>query len=393
MTTTRTDLAPGQAVPLSGYLPTLDGWRAVAVLLVVAAHNIHSETLLWWQKLPLGSLGVSIFFGLSGLLICTRLIEEHRQRGRISLRGFYVRRAFRIFPPAWAFLAALAVLTAAGVLAVHWSEFVGSLGFCRNYYPGDTVRWYTGHFWSLAVEEHFYLFFPALLVCCGPRRALWISATLALAVAAWRGVDTRQHLFERLWPGAGGTYRTDLRLDGLLGGCCAALLLDRYPTLFRRLLAPPVVVLLVVGVLATMHPRVPFPHFWCSLLIPWFLAGTVLWPASALSRVLEWQPLRWVGRLSYSLYLWQQLWFVGAGNHLAPALRPFQSWPWNFAALFGCAAASYYLLERPMIRLGHRLARPVSPGREDTVPARSEGSKVESDPVVGITEARKFVQA
>jgi peptidoglycan/LPS O-acetylase OafA/YrhL len=100
-----------------------------------------------------------------------------------------------------------------------------------------------------------------------------------------------------------------------------------------------------------------------AFTIPWMLAGTVLRPAGALGRALESAPLRWVGRLSYSLYLWQELFFVKRHANLASALTPLQSWPYNVVALLACAAASYYLLERPLTRLGHRLATPATPGR------------------------------
>jgi peptidoglycan/LPS O-acetylase OafA/YrhL len=84
-----------------GYLPTLDGWRAIAVLCVILFHDsLHSYGVLstaWFHEH--GSFGVDIFFGISGLLICSRLLEEEDKYGRISLRRFYVRRAFRILPP------------------------------------------------------------------------------------------------------------------------------------------------------------------------------------------------------------------------------------------------------------------------------------------------------
>src|SRR4051812_39674608 len=151
---------------LTGHLPTLDGWRGVAVLMVIVFHALASPYPVFR---PLGGLGVSIFFALSGLLICNRLLAEFGRGGRIDLPGFYVRRAFRILPPAFAYLAALAALGAATP-----PELGSCLLFWRNYYTGG--GWCTGHFWSLAVEEHFYLFFPVLLAWAGPRRALPLAA-------------------------------------------------------------------------------------------------------------------------------------------------------------------------------------------------------------------------
>src|SRR5579859_7269324 len=93
-------------------IPTLDGLRAVAILIVMVAHVFHDNVRL----LALGHMGVLIFFALSGYLITTRLLAEYRSSGRISLRDFYLRRAFRILPPALAYLGVVSVLSALGLV-------------------------------------------------------------------------------------------------------------------------------------------------------------------------------------------------------------------------------------------------------------------------------------
>src|SRR5580658_2221304 len=100
----------GRPLPirLKGYLPTLDGWRAVAILAVIVWHlTMYAPKSHRWLVLDvlLGTKGVELFFGISGLLITSRLLEEWRTRGSVSLRQFYIRRAFRILPPAFAYLA------------------------------------------------------------------------------------------------------------------------------------------------------------------------------------------------------------------------------------------------------------------------------------------------
>ena len=133
----------------SAYLPTLDGWRAIAVALVVLCHLAEGQAP--WRDAS-GDLGVSIFFGISGYLICTRLLDEDRSRGRISLRRLYLRRAFRILPPAFAYLTAITLLALLGVFHLSLLEVAAAALFFRNYVPGN---WDSSHFWSLAVEEHF----------------------------------------------------------------------------------------------------------------------------------------------------------------------------------------------------------------------------------------------
>jgi peptidoglycan/LPS O-acetylase OafA/YrhL len=354
-----------EAGPLTGYIPTLDGWRAVAVLLVILFHAVGEQGPAWLRAFPFGFLGVDIFFALSGFLICTRLLEEQRRRGHISLSGFYIRRAFRIFPPAWIYLAALAALAGVGALSITRSEMAGCLLLFRNYYPSGQ-HWYTIHFWSLAVEEHFYFFFPALLAWYGRDigRARWVVLFLALLVAVVRSCDFAiLELFKGRLPA--GTFfwtRTHVRLDALLWGCFAAMTVERHRERLARWISSPALTVLLFATAAGAF-FVPLSLTWRSLLLPWMVAGTALRPGTWLGVVLESSPMRWVGRLSYSLYLWQQLFCVGELTNRSEVLAPLQAWPWNAPALFVCAATSYYLIERPLIRLGHRLAKPTSEGR------------------------------
>jgi peptidoglycan/LPS O-acetylase OafA/YrhL len=337
------------AARLAGHLPTLDGWRAVAILLVIVSHQPQFASP---RVKALGPVGVSLFFGLSGLLICNRLLAERQRHGRNDLVGFYVRRAARILPPALGYLAVLAALTAAGVLAVAGPDLRACLLFYRNYAGGG---WYTDHFWSLAVEEHFYLAFPALLALAGPRRCTAAAVGLALAVTAWRWADGHWGLITGTpdWPKP--YYRTDCRLDELLLGCAAALIAERYADRLRGWLAQAAGAA-GLALLAARVAGAPVPGLALAALVPWALLGTVVRPRGPLGRVLEWAPLAWVGRMSYSLYLWQQLFFVAYPGNRAAGLGWLQDWPWNALGLPACAAASHYLLERPLTRLGRALA-------------------------------------
>ncbi len=296
-----------------GYLPTLDGWRAIAILGVMVAHGtagllgvdgaFANDRLYALSRY--GAMGVDVFFGISGFLICSRLIEEHRARGRINLKGFYIRRFFRILPPYFALLAALALLSAVGVFAISGGELLSSVLFLRNYFaPAAPGGWYTGHLWSLAVEEHFYLLWPGLLVLWGVRRARWGCAALSLLLAAWRVAEFRLEIGETLIPGLGFYTRTDIRLDALLWGCWFALMASDPHTRERltRLLSVPVWLGALGALVAVLAVQPPLAMLWQSLLIPCLVIGTVLRPASMVGRVLEMSGMRWIGRMSYSLY-------------------------------------------------------------------------------------------
>jgi peptidoglycan/LPS O-acetylase OafA/YrhL len=222
----------------SGYLPTLDGWRAIAIAGVLLDHatveifrNSSAHSFL-----RTGPNGVSVFFAVSGFLICSRLLEEKQLTGTISLKGFYLRRACRILPAAFAYLAVVGALGVFGVLTVTPLEWASCFLFFRNYLSPDWIRagWggYTIHYWSLAVEEHFYLLWPALLAFFGRVRAGYVAAILAVTVAVWRWWDFHHHWMDRYDPGLLFGTRTDVRLDGLLLGCLAALILAE-PTVAR----------------------------------------------------------------------------------------------------------------------------------------------------------------
>jgi len=341
------------------HLPTLDGWRAVAILAVLGCHA-HWPTVELNRLAPYGAMGVSVFFALSGFLITRRLMEEWRAAGRIDGESFYARRAFRILPPMLVYLAVVSLLG----LGLHWipmdlGQLAASLFFYRNYLTAPvTQAWYTGHFWSLAVEEHFYLIWPVLLWMAGLRRARWLAPALALAVAVWRVADSRYDWIGRLDPALRGSVaRTDYRLDILLYGCAVALIWDdpRVQSILRRIGGS---LLALAAAVAAVCCQVWTPPGYLTMvaismaLLP---AATVAKPRSWAGRVLEMPVLAWVGRMSYSLYIWQQLFLPPSG--LPQPLGMWQRGPWNLAAIFACAALSYYLVERPAMAFGKRLRR------------------------------------
>jgi peptidoglycan/LPS O-acetylase OafA/YrhL len=354
------------------HIPTLDGWRAVAVLAVVFYHSLHhglTPGTIWFHLATRAHLGVDVFFAISGFLICGKLLDELRRTGTISLTHFYIRRCFRILPPVLLYLLVLALLTACGWLNTAPWEFASTLFFVRNYFPvfhGGEVGVFTAQFWSLAVEEHFYLLWPGVLLLIGPRirRIASVAVLLALAIFAWRTIDAANGW---LIPyGSNVDSKTDTRLDALLWGCLAAVV---YPKLVRALegfdkrhlrglLWLPLLVLAGMVILAK-----PFMlRSLCeAILFPSLLLSTALAPGSWLGRLLELPAIRWIGRMSYSIYIWQELVMFSAKPAYSP-LHHLEYFPINLATILLTACASYYLVERPMIRLGHRLT-PAGPSR------------------------------
>ena len=359
--------------PKKGYLPTLDGWRAVAISAVIADHASgympQAKSSGIFAVSRVGPNGVSLFFAISGFLICSRLLEEFDTFGKVSLRGFYVRRASRILPAAMTYLVVIGLLGTCGIVSLSSAEWLSSILFFRNYLPSALIDkgWggYTIHFWSLAVEEHFYLIWPTLFVLYGPRRSRWIASGLALLIACWRTWDFRHQIVDHHTTGLLFGSRTDVRLDGLLLGCLAAILVTDPATkdVFRSILRPSVWIVLVIAYVSVqVYYRRHYYTLVESALLAAIVASTVLYPQTAVGRFLELSWMRWIGRISYSLYLWQQLFLLPGAKDGWMRLQRF---PLNLILLATIAVLSYEFVERPLIRLGHRLAPPLTPGRED----------------------------
>ena len=357
----------------SEYIPTLDGWRAIAILSVVGCHlsdGLFAPTGLWpstelFTLTRYGAFGVDLFFGISGYLITSRLLRARESGVGARLRGFYVRRFFRILPPYLLFVAVLAVLAAGGWVPASGRELLSCVFFLRNYlFPASAGGDYTGHLWSIAVEEHFYLIWPLLLLSVGARRGFWLAGAGAIGVAIWRAFEFRHQWVAGLLPGVGFWPRTDIRLDGLLAGAVLALGMEQVELHARvsaltqggRGLVAPLLVLVCLGA------QPPFFHFWVAGLIPLALAATVLHPETKGARWLEMRPLVWVGRISYSLYLWNSFFMLTPETPRALGMR-LQEYPWQVPLTFAAAYASYRWVERPLIRWGYRVAPAADTGR------------------------------
>jgi len=297
--------------------------------------------------------GVDIFFSLSGYLICTLLLEEKDNTATISLSKFYLRRAFRILPPILVYIGVIYALSlsASVALPVTGREIPAVLFFARNYVSGE---WYTGHFWSLAVEEHFYLVIPVFLLLLPRKAAIRVSILLVVICISVRWYELAHNLFPKPAP----QLRTENRVDALLWGAILALLLTSPRTrawIQTRLTIKVWAALLIAAVISlTVLTGQPARRTIVALVLPLLIGYTVLRPAEALGRFLEWPLLRWIGRLSYSLYIWQQLCLPQLQD--PKPLGVLQMFPLALALLLVSAALSYYCIERPFIRLGHRLA-------------------------------------
>ena len=185
-----------------------------------------------------------------------------------------------------------------------------------------------------------------------------------MAVFAWRVLESHFQWFAPVLLPADLLTRTDTMMDALLWGCLAAIYFPEIVRFtarirFSQLWLPILAALLVVEKLHT--PGLIVLH---AVLMPALVLSTVLQPASLLGRVLEWRPLRWLGTISYSLYLWQMLFLPELPSERGHGVFHYlQEAPWNVLAILAMACLSRYLIEMPMTRLGHRLSANL-PGRD-----------------------------
>jgi peptidoglycan/LPS O-acetylase OafA/YrhL len=293
--------------------------------------------------------GVDIFFALSGFLISSLLLREKERSGRVDLKNFYVRRFFRIMPPMALFLACIAAFSLAEPqMGVTGRELLASLLFARNYTEGS---WYTGHFWSLSIEEHFYAVIPMLVLLLGPKTLFRTCLGLIFFCVVARAFELSHEDWFQPLP----QFRTENRVDALLWGSVLAQLYNdpRQVQRMRILLRPWTVLiwLVLMAVLLLAFDVQAVRRTVVAVGLPPLILYTVLNPACLAGRLLELLAIKFVGRISYSLYVWQMLFLVPADRPLGVV----QAFPLAVLLPLGLAYASYIFIEGPMIRLGHRL--------------------------------------
>lgn len=356
---------PATAIKIGSRIPTLDGWRGVAILLVLLEHAGQYGRFKDQMWTNLGAFGVDIFFVLSGYIITTGLIRERALHGSINLRSFYLRRAFRILPLVVVYLSALCLISQFTNLGdFHWREIAGSLFFFRNYqFAANPGGLYTIHFWSLSIEEHFYLMWPVLLLWLRDKRALWFATLAASMSALWRLYEWN-HSGISLFPHARPwlhVFQTDARLDGLFLGAALAIVLSfaRVQSFILAHFQRETPILLLAAIFLNLLLAPGRPSFTLYLLIAVAIAYTVIVKEGPLYSSLNLRPVVWVGEISYSLYVWQQIFLLHPSGHLP--LSRLNVFPLNLACAVIVAACSFYFIERPIIKFGRRLVSDLDP--------------------------------
>jgi peptidoglycan/LPS O-acetylase OafA/YrhL len=347
-------------------IPALDGWRGISISLVIAGHLFNyrftsggSEASFLYRLLDvLSTGGVCIFFAISGFIIAKLAVEERESSGTFSAFAFYVRRFFRIIPPLSVYLGFVLLLAACGLIVQAPGQTLRAFFFACNL-PGFYCGRFAGHIWSLAYEEQFYVLLP-LIMWRDPRLTF---STLLIALLSVPLVRYFLHL--------GHTASLVAHATFFFSFICAGAVLAVHGRPLERLCksrlgerAWTIALLLTLGLFlldAQGQAMAPVLHLARAraLLVPTleplcvaWLVASVAYQSNAMTRVLNWAPLNLIGRISFSLYLWQAL-FTSL-----PAMYPVRSALLFPPLMLACATLSYILVERPFMRLGRWLLVP-----------------------------------
>jgi len=351
----RSRIDPLQANLNTSRIPALDGLRAFAVFLVIMYHFTYA-----WVPASLGVLG---FFVLSGFLITWLLLKEGDKTGTVSLSGFYKRRALRIFPAFYAYCGGWLLLLLVTGHKVSWPDVTSALCYVSNYYqalfhPADS---FVSHTWSLAIEEQFYLLWP---VCFyfgrhNLKRLTWWLAGVIGFVWIYRAVLTFVLHVDQAY-----LYRAfDTRIDNIMLGCLIAVLAKRgvLRRLWEMLSAKIYLPLVTIGLLVLSSHFTVYSATYRDVVafaLEPLLVGALMVQVIIFSRTRSWgwldaQPLRYLGQISYSLYLYHPAIGYQVFKRM-PGAPMWQSVGIALALTILAASLSYYCIEKPFLRLKDR---------------------------------------
>jgi peptidoglycan/LPS O-acetylase OafA/YrhL len=354
-------LSSSHAEPSSTRIEYIDAWRFIAVVLVILSHLLlfsginlpHTEEVSL-QIDRMGEMGVLIFFVISGFVICSGLISEREKSGTVCLSAFCVRRFFRIIPALWFYLIVISLLSFFGILETTRQQALTSFLFlCNMPFPAG-CSWYAGHTWSLAYEEQFYLLFPLLFIFIptlnSSKKFAWLIAAITLGSVVFR-------------------YFNQLFLAEYLGyflflftGCWAAFAKPVLMPKLRKMSVTTWILFLMLLLICLNFLPLTTEKYIKTICYPGLITILVLGTPTQnklISLIFKNKHTCYLGRVSYSVYLWQE---PVTGNYMG----------WLTAAqllavfMFGLLSFKYF--ELPLQKLGSDLSKRLKISSQNTTP-------------------------
>lgn len=333
-------------------IPSLNGIRAVCIVLVLGSHtkfapNFSKDFIYIWNHFFNGALGVTIFFVLSGFLITHLLIKEKDKTQTISLTNFYLRRVLRIFPVYYCLLFVYFLLQLAGILKFSIHQWFTSLTYTKDF---AFRNWEDSHLWSLAVEEQFYLAWPLVFKYALKNKKVLISFII---VAACPLIRLLGYLFQKT---EFLKFSLFANIDSLMIGCLAAIYLPLIVNIMRNYSQNAIRILATATIIFVWYLElhkivdplvVPLGRTITGLCASLLIVSLGFFQGGIGYALLNTKLFNYIGILSYSIYIWQQIFF-------SSKLIPLSMLPYNFLFIIITAVISYHLIERPVLNLKSR---------------------------------------
>lgn len=342
-------------------IPSLNGLRAISILIVLFAHfkdtfgvpDIIKKIIEWTCY---GNLGVEVFFVISGYLITKILLSEETNNSKINFKRFYFRRFLRIFPVFLLYLIFILILN--DIYKIESIHFIKSLFYFNNFaiFGGS---WLLGHTWSLSVEEQFYLIWP-LTISKFKNYIPKITLIVFILAIVLRLVGLFKYEYSDILlnPLIGN-------LDGILIGSYVSFLQlnNKFPlgyNYFKNIKFPVFLSLTILLILYSLQHfgNIGYLVFIAikglgSFVIAYFMLYCINEKETIIFKFLNLKIISYIGVLSYSIYIWQQFFLlkIGVSKHVFF----FQKYPYNFLFVFLVAIISYELFEKPILKLKNKL--------------------------------------
>jgi len=352
------------------HIKGFDGLRAFSILFVLITHlgvfHMLPEFPYIRERVWLlfsGTTGVNIFFTISGFLITLLLLSEHKEKGRIHFKNFFIRRFLRLLPPLLVLYLVLAILMMTGVIPTDYLAIGISAVYMYNLVPSWHYTDELGHTWSLGVEEQYYLLWPYILSKFHRKSGIKIIIALILLLSigtiyVFSEYNSILQFGEKIQK-ISKYFKINRwiipAVSTIIIGSAGALYVFKKPDFAKAKFEGKAVVLLLslMIMLSCLYlPRFMLPIF--PIIQAVGVCGLLLWiyfnQSSSLSSFLSFKPLAYIGKISYGLYVYQGL-FLRTGSE---GEWFFQQFPNNVILTVATAVLSFHLLEKPVLKLKSR---------------------------------------
>ncbi|MBS1519714.1 MAG: acyltransferase [Bacteroidetes bacterium] len=332
-------------------IPSLDGFRAISIILIIVTHSRFSIGFpgVLNDTVRHGAFGVTVFFVISGFLITTLLLNEYSKYNDISIKSFYIRRAFRILPVFILYTLFVIIWQQFKDITIRSNDIYHALTFTFNFAPIKHA-WVLGHFWTLSVEEQFYIIWPTIFLIFRKHLKLALCTSILYSCVV-RVVAYKFPAFSDVSLAPFFSYS-----DSIAVGALGSIMLFENPAILElkiwKSYLLQITALVIIGLFVYCSDygkgakiALPFGNLLISISILFIIFAYIKPSKTLVFRILNSKAMIHIGLLSYSIYVWQQFFFINTINMI------WFVFPYNIIMIYIISLASYYLFEKPCLKL------------------------------------------